>query len=115
MPRFRLSRQAQRTLLASFVLPLAAGCTAGFYKKRADKETFGILQGKSGKVPNSGSDLFSITPPAPVDLAKLEENLKTEATAITSAKRSSSTWARWTSPSPASSSPPSSQGPGPAR
>lgn len=68
-----------RVLLSGLVIALGAGCTAGFYKKRADKETFGLLRGKSSKVPNSGTDLLSVTPPGPVDLEKLEKNFATEA------------------------------------
>jgi outer membrane protein TolC len=70
---------AARVILSGLVIVLGVGCTAGFYKKRADKETFSLLRGKSTKVPNSGTDLLSVTPPGPVDLEKLEKNLATEA------------------------------------
>jgi outer membrane protein TolC len=54
------------------------GCRSSFYKKRADKEVFSLLGKKTSKVPNSGTDLLSITPPDPVDLEKLEKNMSTE-------------------------------------
>lgn len=72
------SPAALRALFAGSILVLGAGCTAGFYQKRADKETFSLLRGKSSKVPNSGSDLLSVTPPGPVDLDQLEKNVSTE-------------------------------------
>jgi outer membrane protein TolC len=55
-----------------------SGCGSQFHKKRADKEVFGILGKKTNKIPNSGTDLLSITPPGTLDLAKLEKNLTTE-------------------------------------
>ena len=79
MPRLPLSPPTHRALLAGLVLALASGCTAGFYKKRADKETFSLIRGKSTKVPNSGTDLLSITPPEPIDLDKLEKSFASEA------------------------------------
>jgi outer membrane protein TolC len=54
------------------------GCRSSFYKKRADKEVFSLLGKKTSKIPNSGTDLLSITPPDPVDLEKLEKNMSTE-------------------------------------
>lgn len=75
----RLPLPAARALLAGLAIVLGVGCTAGFYQKRADKETFGLLRGKSSKVHNSGTDLLSVTPPGPVDLENLEKNFSTEA------------------------------------
>lgn len=65
-------------LVICAVLASLTGCRSSHHKKRADKEVFGLLQKKSSKVPNSGTDLLSITPPLPVDLAKLEKNMTTE-------------------------------------
>lgn len=79
MPRLPLSPPTHRALLAGLVLALVSGCTAGFYKKSADKETFRLLRDKSTKVPNSGTDLLSITPPEPIDLDKLEKSFASEA------------------------------------
>lgn len=79
MPHFQLSQPTQRVLLAGLVFALATGCTAGFYKKRADKETFSLLRDKSTKVPNSGTDLLDITPPEPIDLDTLEKSFASEA------------------------------------
>lgn len=75
----RLPLPAVRTLLAGLGIVLGVGCTAGFYQKRADKETFGLLRSKSSKVHNSGTDLLSVTPPGPADLENLEKNFSTEA------------------------------------
>jgi outer membrane protein TolC len=69
------------TLHLLVICALAAttsGCRSSFYKKRADKEVFSLLGKKTSKVPNSGTDLLSITPPDPVDLEKLEKNMSTE-------------------------------------
>ena len=68
-----------RTLLLGLLGAALAGCSAGFNKKRADKEVFGLLKFKSSKVPNAGTDLLSVTPPGPAKLDDLEKNLKTEA------------------------------------
>jgi outer membrane protein TolC len=51
-------------------------CTGTLHKKWADREVFGILRRKAAKVPNSGTDLLSITPPGPLDLGKLPKNNK---------------------------------------
>jgi outer membrane protein TolC len=57
---------------------LLSGCTAAGSKRRADREVFGLLRSKSSKIPNSGEDLLSITPPEPVKLEELEKNMATE-------------------------------------
>lgn len=51
---------------------LLVQCTSGFYRKLADKETFGILRKKSSKVPNVGDGLMNIDPPPPIRMADLE-------------------------------------------
>lgn len=73
-PSFRPLRLLTTCLLAVSL----SGCGSQFHKKRADKEVFGILGKKTSKIPNSGTDLLSITPPGTLDLAKLEQNLTTE-------------------------------------
>lgn len=76
MLKNRLSQPA----VASFML-LALGlsaCSTGFYKKWADKETYGILRKKASKVPNSGQDFLDITPPPPVSMEELRKNMKKE-------------------------------------
>lgn len=76
MLKNRLSQPA----VASFML-LALGlsaCSTGFYKKWADKETYGILRKKASKVPNSGQDFLDITPPPPVKMEELRQNMKKE-------------------------------------
>jgi outer membrane protein TolC len=73
-PSFRPLRLLTTCLLAVSL----SGCGSQFHKKRADKEVFGILGKKTNKIPNSGTDLLSITPPGTLDLAKLEKNLTTE-------------------------------------
>jgi outer membrane protein TolC len=73
-PSFRPFRLLTTCLLAVSL----SGCGSQFHKKRADKEVFGILGKKTSKIPNSGTDLLSITPPGTLDLAKLEQNLTTE-------------------------------------
>ncbi len=78
MPSSRLLPSIIQPLLLGALVMTAAGCSANFNKKRADKEVFGLLHGKSSKVPNSGTDILSVTPPGPVKLEDLEKNLKTE-------------------------------------
>jgi outer membrane protein TolC len=78
MPAPLTSSLLCRFLLLGALAVTMAGCTAGFFSKRADKEVFGLLRTKTSKIPNSGSDLLSVTPPLPVDLEKLEKNLTTE-------------------------------------
>ncbi len=73
-PAFRPLQLLTTCLLAMSL----SGCGSQFHKKRADKEVFGILGKKTSKIPNSGTDLLSITPPGTLDLAKLEQNLTTE-------------------------------------
>jgi len=76
MLKNRLSQPA----VASFML-LALGlsaCSTGFYKKWADKETYGILRKKASKVPNSGQDFLDITPPPPVKMEELRKSMKKE-------------------------------------
>ena len=76
MPKLRLFQPA-----IAFLTLLALGmsaCTTGFYKKWADKETFGILSKKASKVPNSGQAFLNITPPPPVRMEELRKNMKTE-------------------------------------
>lgn len=55
-----------------------SACSTGFYKKWADKETYGILRKKASKVPNSGQDFLDITPPPPVKMEELRQNMKKE-------------------------------------
>ncbi|MBB5031909.1 TolC family protein [Prosthecobacter vanneervenii] len=55
-----------------------SACSTGFYKKWADKETYGILRKKASKVPNSGQDFLDITPPPPVSMEELRKNMKKE-------------------------------------
>ena len=76
MPKYRLSQPAVAffTLLA---LGLSA-CSTGFYKKWADKETYGILRKKASKVPNSGDAFLNIAVPPPVRMEELRQNMKTE-------------------------------------
>jgi outer membrane protein TolC len=76
MPKHRplLPAVAFLTLLA---LGLSA-CSTGFYKKWADKETYGILRKKASKVPNSGQSFLDITPPPPVKMEELRKNMKKE-------------------------------------
>lgn len=76
MPKHRplLPAVAFLTLLA---LGLSA-CSTGFYKKWADKETYGILRKKASKVPNSGQAFLDITPPPPVRMEELRKNMKKE-------------------------------------
>ena len=52
-------------------------CTGKTHRKWADREVFGILRKKASKVPNSGTDLMSITPPPVPKLEHLEKNVKT--------------------------------------
>lgn len=78
MPPSRLLPTVVQCLMICILGTLGAGCSASFNKKRADKEVFGLLSKKSSNVPNSGSDLLSITPPGPAKLEDLEKNLKTE-------------------------------------
>jgi len=77
-----LSILFQKTLIRLIWLCLGAsvgvGCSSGFYKKRADREVFGILEKKSEPIADAGDALLSITPPEPVRLEELERNLKTE-------------------------------------
>ena len=51
-------------------------CTGALHKKWADKEVFGILRRKAAKVPNSGTDLLSITPPSKLNVDKLSKSNK---------------------------------------
>ncbi len=76
MPKPRLFQPAIASLTL-VALGLSA-CTTGFYKKWADKETYGILRKKASKVPNSGQSFLDITPPPPVRMEELRNNLKTE-------------------------------------
>jgi outer membrane protein TolC len=76
MPKLRLFQPAIASLTL-VVLGLSA-CTTGFYKKWADKETYGILRKKASKVPNSGQAFLDVTPPPPVRMEELRNNLKTE-------------------------------------
>lgn len=76
MPKLRLFQPAIASLTL-VVLGLSA-CSTGFYKKWADKETYGILRKKASKVPNSGQSFLDITPPPPVRMEELRNNLKTE-------------------------------------
>jgi len=78
MPKPSTLLHALHLLVICALAASITGCRSSFYKKRADKEVFGILGKKTSKIPNSGTDLLSITPPAPVDLDKLEKNMSTE-------------------------------------
>ena len=79
MPFTRIPHAMFRPAFLLVGIALATGCTPTAFKKRADKEVFGILRRKTSKVPNSGTDLLSVTPPEPVDLSQLEKNASTEA------------------------------------
>ncbi|OYW75935.1 MAG: hypothetical protein B7Z37_11075 [Verrucomicrobia bacterium 12-59-8] len=79
----RLSMPKHRPFLpaVAFLTLLAMGlsaCSTGFYKKWADKETFGILRKKASKVPNSGQAFLDITPPPPVKMEELRKSMKQE-------------------------------------
>ena len=76
MPKHRLLLTAI-AFLTLLVLGLSA-CSTGFYKNWADKETFGILRKKASKVPNSGQDFLSITPPPPVKMDELRRSMTKE-------------------------------------
>ena len=76
MPKYRLFPPAVASLTL-LVMGLSA-CSTGFYKKWADKETFGILRKKASKVPNSGQDFLNITPPPPVRLEELRKSMTKE-------------------------------------
>jgi outer membrane protein TolC len=76
MPKHRPFQPAI-AFLTLLALGLSA-CSTGFYKKWADKETFGILRKKASKVPNSGQAFLDITPPPPVKLEELRKNMKKE-------------------------------------
>ncbi len=76
MPKLRLFHPAVASLTL-LVWGLSA-CTTGFYKKWADKETYGILRKKASKVPNSGDAFLDISIPPPVRMEELRNNLKTE-------------------------------------
>ena len=67
------ARPRQLFILSLMMPLLMVQCTSGFYRKRADKETFGILKHKSSKVPNSGDELMNIDPPAPIRMSDLEK------------------------------------------
>jgi len=76
MPKYRLFQPA-----VAFLTLLAMGlsaCSTGFYKKWADKETYGILRKKASKVPNSGDAFLNISVPPPVKMEELRNNMKTE-------------------------------------
>ena len=76
MPKYRLFPPAVASL-SLLVLGLSA-CSTGFYKKWADKETYGILRKKASKVPNSGQDFLDITPPPPVNMEELRKSMTKE-------------------------------------
>jgi outer membrane protein TolC len=75
-----LSTRLRPLLRAAIALSLCvlvlAGCSPSFFKKSADRETFGILRKKSGFVANADDSLLSITPPGPVTLDSLAQNNK---------------------------------------
>ena len=68
MPRLSSS---QPLILALMMPLLLSQCTSGFFRKRADKETFGILSKKASKVPNVGTGLMDITPPPPIQMSDM--------------------------------------------
>lgn len=76
MPKHRLLQPAVASLTL-LTLGLSA-CSTGFYKKWADRETYGILRKKASKVPNSGQAFLDITPPPPVKMEELRKNITTE-------------------------------------
>ena len=76
MPKHRLFQPAV-AFLTLLALGLSA-CSTGFYKKWADKETYGILRKKASKVPNSGQDFLDITPPPPVKMEELRQSMQKE-------------------------------------
>ncbi len=76
MPNHRLFQPAV-AFLTLLALGLSA-CSTGFYKKWADKETYGILRKKASKVPNSGDAFLDVSVPPPVRMEELRNNLKTE-------------------------------------
>lgn len=63
--------------LQAGALLLFSSCTPTSHRKWADREVFGILRKKASKVPNSGTDLLSISPPPPLSLDDLKKNTKT--------------------------------------
>lgn len=67
------ARPRQLLILALMMPLLMVQCTSGFYRKRADQESFGILRSKAGKVPNSGDELMSIDQPPPIRMSELEK------------------------------------------
>lgn len=78
MLKFSFLLNSLQLLAVTALVATLTGCNSAVHKKRADKEVFGLLQKKASKVPNSGTDLLSITPPLPFDLAQLEKNMTTE-------------------------------------
>jgi hypothetical protein len=76
MPNHRLFQPAV-AFLTLLALGLSA-CSTGFYKKWADKETYGILRKKASKVPNSGEAFLDVSVPPPVRMEELRKNMKTE-------------------------------------
>lgn len=74
MPPHRFS---QNILIALMMPMLLAQCTSGFFRKRADKETFGILSKKASKVPNVGTGLMDITPPDPIQMSEMVKKTQT--------------------------------------
>ncbi len=52
----------------------AAGCTADYYRRSADKEATGILGWKSKRVKNVDSDDLSVVPAKPISLEDLATN-----------------------------------------
>ena len=78
-------RQGRRTrirgricLVGLLLLPLAwlgAGCTAGSYRRSADREAGGILRAKASGVANVDGDRdLNVDAPAPISLDKLKRN-----------------------------------------
>lgn len=61
--------------LTALTALVTSGCTAGFYKKWADNEVFGLLSKKASKVPNSGQAFLNINPPPPVKMEELRKNM----------------------------------------
>lgn len=73
MPNSRLFLKSAPAFLALVAMGMSA-CSAQFFKKSADKETFGLLRKKASKVPNSGQAILDITPPPPVRMEELRKN-----------------------------------------
>jgi outer membrane protein TolC len=74
----RLILLALRGLSGVMLLTCLFSCTGKTLRARTDRDVFSIIKKNKTGIPNTGVHLDSITPPAPVTLEKLQNNLKTE-------------------------------------